>query len=135
MSARAEDPKPRNKPKSSWPDACFSIVSKLVDNGLGALVVFSLLLIGLAWVTTSGLTSADRKEIIMAITQNPILGVAGWMVAIALVFIFRYIYRDRDATHEREMQRVADVKNIAVQTRLKLPLQSSEPPEQDTDSP
>ena len=129
--SRSQDPDPPRKPnksKSDWPDVAKFTLLKLIDNGLGALLLLAVLLCVLAWVLTNGMSSADRKDLILQTMRMPYLAPFGWALALLELFAFRYIYQERDRTHEREMQRCADEKNKAVQAQFPFQLQSSEPP-------
>ena len=116
-----------NKPKSQWPENTKEMVCHAVDGGLGGLIILGAIIIGVAWVLSSGMTSADRKEMILAILGWKIFGGAGWFFAIAEIFIFKAIYDSRDRTDKSEVDRMAKQRDRAVQTKLPFELQSSNP--------
>jgi phosphate/sulfate permease len=87
---------------------------------LGATVV------GVFAVMAYGMTSPDRKEVMIAILSWPFFGILGWLLAFAIFFVCRYTHSLRDKTHTIEMNRIAEVKNQAVQAALPFELKSSE---------
>lgn len=120
------DGKLTNVRRSDWPKVLQYICARLIDNGLGALVVLGLTTIGLVTVITYGMNSSDRKEILLAVLGRPGLAVLGWAIAFVEFFVFKYLFALRDRTHETELKRVAQVKNDAVQAKFPFELQSSE---------
>lgn len=87
---------------------------------LGATVV------GIFIVITYGMTSPDRKEVMLAILGWPFFGILGWFFAFLIFFVCRYTHTLREKTHTDEMNRAAEVKNQAVQAALPFELKSSE---------
>jgi len=74
---------------------------------------------GIVWK----LQSSDLKEVLLRITTT--LGWLGYPVAGITILVSVRILRWREQFFNDEMRRMADVRNEAVQERLKLPLQSS----------
>jgi len=102
--------------------------ARLIDNGLGGVLILGGTIVAVAAVMANGMTSSDRKAVMIAILGWPFFGILGWILAFAIFLICRYTHTVRERTHENEMNRVATVKNEAVQAALPFELKSSEEP-------
>jgi len=122
-----------NRKQSEWAKTARYVCARLIDNGLGRILIFGATIIGIVAVMAHGMTSADRKTVMLAALGRPFFGFLGWILAFAIFFVCRYTHTEREKTHEGEMKRVATVKNEAVQAALSFELKSSEePPKEST---
>ena len=117
-----------NKKQSEWAKTLRYVIARVIDNGLGGLLIFGAVLVAIVAVMARGMSSADRKEVMLAVLGWPFFAILGWLVAFGVVLICMYSHRSRERTHEIEMNRVAEVKNQAVQAALPFELTSSEEP-------
>ena len=117
-----------NRKQSEWAKTLRYMFARLIDNGLGGVLILGGTIVAVAAVMANGMTSADRKAVMIAILGWPFFGILGWILAFAIFLICRYTHTVRERTHENEMNRVATVKNEAVQAALPFELKSSEEP-------
>jgi len=114
-------PPPKNKKVSDAWMALYMSVAKLTDSGLGPFVVVGLIVIGLAFVLTWGLDSKDRLAFLQYLVGVKILAWSGWVVAVATIFVARWVLKKEREFFNRELKRVDEVKEKALQTKLDLP--------------
>ncbi len=117
-----------NRKQSEWAKTLRYMFARLIDNGLGGVLILGGTIVAVAAVMANGMTSSDRKAVMIAILGWPFFGILGWILAFAIFLICRYTHTVRERTHENEMNRVATVKNEAVQAALPFELKSSEEP-------
>jgi hypothetical protein len=117
-----------NKKPSEWARTCRYVIARIIDNGLGGLLIFGGIIVAIVWVMAHGMTSGDRKEVMVRVLGWPFFGILGWLVAFGILLICMYSHRARERTHEGEINRVAEVKNKVVQAALPFELTSSEEP-------
>lgn len=115
-----------NRKQSEWANTARYVCARLIDNGLGGILIFGATIIGIFVVMAHGMTSQDRKEVMLAILGWPFFGILGWIVAFSVFLICRYTHSGREKTHTHEMNRIAAVKNEAIQAALPFELKSSE---------
>jgi hypothetical protein len=115
-----------NRKQSEWAKTARYICARLIDNGLGGMLILGATVVGTFAVMAYGMTSPDRKEVMLAILGWPFFGIVGWLFAFMIFFVCRYTHAVRDRTHTTEMNRNAEVKNQAVQAALPFELKSSE---------
>lgn len=101
--------------------ALYMSVAKLTDSGLGPFVVVGLIVIGLAFVLTWGLDSKDRLAFLQYLVGVKILAWSGWVVAVVTIFVARWVLKKEREFFNRELNRVDEVKEKALQTKLDLP--------------
>jgi hypothetical protein len=117
-----------NRKQSEWAKTARYVCARLIDNGLGGVLLFGATIVAIFAVMAHGMTSTDRKEVMIAMLGWPFFGILGWLLAFATFLICRYTHTLRERTHQGEMNRVATVKNEAIQAALPLELKSSEEP-------
>jgi hypothetical protein len=117
-----------NRKQSEWARTAKYVIARIIDNGLGGLLIFGSVIVATVAVMSYGMSSADRKAVMLAVLGWPFFGILGWLAAFGVLLVCMYSHRSRERTHEGEMNRVAEVKNKAVQAALPFELTSSEEP-------
>ena len=69
------------------------------------------------------LDPAGLKEVFLAF--QPGICSLGWALGLVAVIFAKYALQWKDQAHQQEIDRIAEVRNIAIQESLKLPLESS----------
>lgn len=121
-----------NRKASEWAKTARYVCARLIDNGLGGILILGGTLVGVFAVMVNGMSSSDRKEVMLAILGWPFFGILGWLLAFGTFLICRYTHSLREKTHTGEINRMAAVKNEVVQAALPFELKSSDPEPKDT---
>lgn len=106
----------------------YLIVTKLIDSGLGIFVIIATAIVGLVFVATRDLDSKDRLAFLNHFVDNRLLAWSGWFVAAGTIILAWRLLRKQQEWHERELKRVDEVKEKALQSTLDL--QESKPGKQ-----
>lgn len=117
----APQPGAKKRQVSSWPDALTRIAESalLTGNFLPFLAGLILVIIAIR------LTPTDLKAILSELVNQTWFCVMGWGVAFLVSFSSIRLFRWKDASHRREIDRMAEVKNIAMQKHFQLELPTS----------
>ncbi len=111
---------PNKKLTDGWM-AIYLSISKLTDSGLGVFIIVGAVIVGLAFVLTQGLDSKDRLAFLEHLAGNRVIAWGGWVVAVATIWVARWLLNKERCWYERELTRLDDVKEKALQTKLDLP--------------
>lgn len=95
-------------------------IAKMTDSGLGVFVIIGATVLGLAFILTRDLDSKDRLEFLKNLTDNRAFAWGGWIVAAAVIWLARWLLRKERNWYERELARVDEVKEKALQANLDL---------------
>jgi hypothetical protein len=116
--------KPTNSYRAkSWADTACFLGNLVIQRGLLVPAGAILIILLIVWK----LDSKDLASVLNQIVGRVWFGVGGWAVAFIVVYVSIRIYRAKDRTHRSEIERIAGVKNVAVQKLLNLNLP---PPEE-----
>jgi hypothetical protein len=109
-----------NRHKNRW-DVAEKVLCKAITTG--NIVPFGILAIGaiIAW----RLNPLDLKEVILAVVNSAWFCVLGWLFFLISIYACKKLLTWRDSIHQKEMTRMAEVKNQAVQAHFELPLSTS----------
>ncbi len=114
-----------NRKHSAWPGVIRDIFIKAFATGH----IWPLAVIILGGGLIYKLDSADLKEVLTGLVTSGWFCVLGWGLLIAVLFGCKSLLAWRESIHQREMDRVSETKNLAVQKHFELQLPSSKKPE------
>jgi hypothetical protein len=111
--------KPANSYKAKgWADVVLNLGNLIIQRGLLIPAGTILIILLMVWK----LNSKDLADVLTQIVGRVWLGVAGWVVALIVVYVSIRIYKAKDRAHREEIARIAEVKNFAIQKSLNLNL-------------
>lgn len=99
----------------------YMTIAKLTDSGLGVFLIIGGVIVATIYVLTSGLDSKDRLDFLKYLAGNPVLAWSGWLFMAVAIAVARWLLNKQRDFYERELQRVDEVKERALQPNLDLP--------------
>lgn len=101
--------------------AIYLAIAKLTDSGLGVFVIIGAVIVGLALVLTHGLDSKDRLTFLQYLLDLRVFAWGGWVVTAVTIVVARWLLKKERVWYEREISRLDEVKEKAIQAKLDLP--------------
>jgi len=101
--------------------ATYLMLAKLTDSGLGIFLVIAAAVVGVTFVLTFGLDSKDRLDFLRYLVGVRLFAWGGWVVAALTIWVARLLLAKERNWYERELKRLDEVKEKALQTKLDLP--------------
>jgi hypothetical protein len=111
---------PNKKITDAWM-AIYLAIAKLTDSGLGVFVIIGAVIVGLALVLTHGLDSKDRLTFLQYLLDLRVFAWGGWVVTAVTIVVARWLLKKERVWYEREISRLDEVKEKAIQAKLDLP--------------
>lgn len=109
------------KHKNDWADAAARICLKFLTTGNVIWLVGAMIILSLIWK----MNSDDLKDCVISFIGWPWFGVTGWILFIFTLLIGKAVLRLQQADYRREIERMAKVRDQAMQPSLELEMRSS----------
>ncbi len=110
--------------KNDWANATARIALKLITTGNVAWFAFMVIFVSVIW----RLSSADLKECVMAFMGWPWFAATGWALFVCTLFLSRWLFNLQRQMSRKEIDRMADARDKAVQMHLELDTKSGNKP-------
>lgn len=107
--------------KNDWAAATARIAIKLITTGNIAWLAFMVIVLAGIW----RLDSADLRLIVLGFIGWPWFAVTGWGLFLFTLFLSSWIFRAQRQLSKNEIDRMATVRDKAVQMNLELEMKSS----------